>query len=158
MKTVTEFEQMSLEDRNSYLLGLDLVTPFKSNFCRYTIKNIKTMQIEATNLALNEVKLKGLTFLKDMKVQQHTYVVERTIDTDTFNKIEQEYDAEMKRRDELFHNYLKESNAVNNDAMHKAIYSKAYDDGHSSGYHEIECNYSELVDFANEVIKLSKGA
>lgn len=44
-----------------------------------------------------------------------------------------------------------------NDDVFALIYSRAYDEGHSSGYAEVELLLDEYVDFAADIIKAAQG-
>lgn len=41
--------------------------------------------------------------------------------------------------------------------LHALIYGRAYEEGHSSGYHDVEVHYEELLDFSREVMKIAQG-
>lgn len=72
----------------------------------------------------------------------------------------EEREAERARRSvatqaimEEFKQYLHVEHGVNlNEKQHNIVYSKAWADGHSAGYSEVEHHYIELADFAREIL------
>lgn len=40
--------------------------------------------------------------------------------------------------------------------LHNHVYGKAWEDGHSYGYHEVEIHYEDLVDFVAKAIELNE--
>ena len=74
-----------------------------------------------------------------------------------------EIDAYSKERSEksqeafdLWYAGLKEEYSDVSDQLFNAIYSQAYEDGHSSGYDNVACHFSDLYYFALEVLKIGR--
>ncbi len=67
------------------------------------------------------------------------------------------YSSEQARITNEFKEYLVDEYAFNLPATtHSALWSKAWEDGHSYGFGEIESHYANIVEFAEELLKASK--
>jgi hypothetical protein len=77
----------------------------------------------------------------------------------SYNAARASYSAEGVRLEECFKNdlfleYVKtDGDEISDDVRKKAevIYAKAWEDGHSSGFSEVEIYFSNLVDFARDL-------
>jgi hypothetical protein len=92
-------------------------------------------------------------------LQEYTKAVEiYNKEIELYKDKEKEY---YKKRTEIleeFKNDLAIENHVNNlpKEIQDKIFSKAYADGHASGYHDIAWHYEELADFTLDIINFLK--
>ncbi len=63
-----------------------------------------------------------------------------------------EYTAEVNRLQALFVDKLRVESVLS-PSMFDIVYSKAYEDGHSGGYHEVASKFDELESFAMQILK-----
>ena len=64
-----------------------------------------------------------------------------------------QYREDCRKQEILFRKALEEEFALSEwpQPVLDAVYSKAWEDGHAYGYHEVACHYSELCDFVKVV-------
>jgi hypothetical protein len=80
-------------------------------------------------------------------------VLENKAEIDDYWK---QYHSLVSVLDKQFHDYLREEYSNLNDETYAICYSQAYEDGHSSGYDEVENYMSTYVDMAERIIKANK--
>jgi hypothetical protein len=80
------------------------------------------------------------------KLKHNGFLIEETFDKDAYNKHRQEYRDESNRLEAQFKTDLEEEYGVTDNPKKDLLYSKAYDDGHSGGFNDIESSYADMVD------------
>ena len=92
-------------------------------------------------------------------LQEYTKAVETyNKEIELYKDKEKEYYKKRKEALEEFKNDLAFEYCVDNlpKEIQDKIFSKAYEDGHASGYHDIAWHYEELAEFTLDVIKFLK--
>lgn len=72
---------------------------------------------------------------------------------DEYRKKKAEADEIERRKHDVWLTKLREEYSGFNDAAFAVIYSKAYEDGHSSGYYNIRQHMDDLAQFVTDVFK-----
>ena len=93
-------------------------------------------------------------------LKTYTEEVEKyNIEIAKYNDIVSKRREKEKELDKKFKQHLAEDNNKYygfSDEICELIYNKAYDDGHSSGLHEIASKYEELSEFVKDILNLNK--
>ena len=85
------------------------------------------------------------------------YIVVVLYDNEKFREAQSVYRAEQSRLTNLFYRDCCENVGYDPDSkLAKIVFDKAYDDGHSSGYHAVWNEMEELSDFADDILKSAK--
>lgn len=67
----------------------------------------------------------------------------------------EEWNAAIRELESKWAAWLKKESAHRIPApLHQELFEKAWDDGHSNGYEEVERYYNDYVDFAEHIIKI----
>ena len=68
-----------------------------------------------------------------------------------YKRLRDEYDKELLNINNEFRQWLFMQYGVQNDRVNEIIYSKAWEDGHSWGYHSIAENFVDLTYFIKQI-------
>ncbi len=146
------------------LRGKDLIYPTKEHYSimhvyRYgnilatiTTENVakEAMRLDNHLMVLHKIdtgvglshdfsKIRG-----DFKKLGIAYEIE--VDVETFNHASDEYRDTINYRIGIFKKELYEYHGVTDNPKADAVYERAYDRGHSSGFNEVSSNFGDLVD------------
>ena len=90
-----------------------------------------------------------------VKTNDETYMIIGVFDRESYQEDSKEH---MRKRQELlneFYNDLAVEHGYDPDSnLHRVIYDKAFEDGHSSGLSEVTLKYGELSEFVDHVRSL----
>lgn len=83
------------------------------------------------------------------------YMVIANFDKDGYNVAMKAYRDDERELRQKFEDDLAEMHGIApRSELHRVIYAKAWEDGHSCGFHEVANHYDELADFAEDVYKV----
>lgn len=93
---------------------------------------------------------------KDDAIKAGATVTEKSLDEDAFKAAKKKYRDNQNAISAAFDAELRDGYPPMSDEMFSAIYSMAYDRGHSYGYDEVAMYFDDYYDFAKKVIEISK--
>ena len=93
---------------------------------------------------------------KDDAIKAGATVTEKSLDEKAFKAAKRKYQDNQNAIVDAFCKELRDDYPSMSDEMFSAIYSMAYDRGHSSGHDEVALYFDDYYDFAMKVIEISK--
>lgn len=150
IKNHNQFALLNNTEKNEFMRFKDLTYPNKKDYTLYNV--VDTDLLVNVHQNITEDVLKSYGFKVTDKVQNGKFIVKTVFNEKSYQEDFSFYKNETTRRFDIFIEYLKEINNVS-DKFHKIIYAKAYEDGHSGGWNEIESNYIDYAEFADAILE-----
>tara|TARA_B100002019_G_C20969393_1_gene450324 strand:+ start:192 stop:656 length:465 start_codon:yes stop_codon:yes gene_type:complete len=138
--------------------------PRKEDFYTYEIYNAETMEQVNTDsdVEINKAYVEsvlGQRISSSKKVYSNDDVIVKVLfNEDAYKSSQAQYGNESQKRmeefkQELFNLYGSDSNQE----LNEVVFSRAWQEGHSGGLYEVQIEFEELMEFADEVQKATQG-
>lgn len=149
----------------NYYSNVPVRYPAKEDFTTFDVVNVSKLENQHEGICRDQLEFYGfkapLMIGKDVNkavqtVRGEDFVVYRRYDKEGYDKRMKEYRNEQNRLLSEFVQDLAVHHGYQPDSpIAQVIYSKAWDDGHANGLHEVMNCYDELTYFADEILKAS---
>tara|TARA_B100000700_G_scaffold178953_1_gene197602 strand:- start:3080 stop:3541 length:462 start_codon:yes stop_codon:yes gene_type:complete len=135
--------------------------PSKNDYKNYQIFDIDTME-PISNPEEHKITKEyaesviGKRIYGDEKVfSNDKFIVKVIFNEEDYKKDLEEYKTETNQRMDEFKKELFNLYGSDNQELNELVYDKAWQDGHSGGLGEVESEFQELMDFAENIFDLS---
>lgn len=129
--------------------------PNKSDFIRFQVNSLYGGEIVHKSLTKDELIKEGFSVVSSIKktgIQKENFIVIYNLDEDVYRAASKKYyDFASELITEFAHDLAEHQGIDPNSRFAEAIYSEAYDQGHSGGLNEIANYYDSIADFAQKL-------